>query len=92
LLGTALASTLILGSLLKPAPALAAECAFPIGGGPINSSTTTPNTPLICVNPEARSGGPYAIQLTTTGANSYIYFNNSGASERRHLCRHIQWQ
>ncbi len=70
LLGTALASTLLLGSLLTPTPAHAVACIQPASPNPI---IDTQATFITCVNTEPRtSAAANAIDLTTTGAGSYI--------------------
>jgi hypothetical protein len=83
LLGTALASTLLLGSLIAPMPAQAdATCppgAFP-PPGPI--AIINPGDDITCVNVYDRSNNPPAadavIQLTTDNDNEFITAYNSG--------------
>ena len=79
LLGTALVSTLLLGTVAAPTPAHAVlTCAADVGTGPtpINHST---NEPIICVNTEPRTNAAGdAIYLDTSGKGSYISLNNSG--------------
>jgi hypothetical protein len=78
LLGTALASTLLIGGILMPAPAGAVvnSCTDP---GPdavfINSAA-----PISCINTETRNepGVGFAIELRASGAASYIYVHSSG--------------
>jgi hypothetical protein len=80
LLGTALASTLVLGSLLvAPTPAGAVACIQPPSPNPINTNTVGPDQPIICVNTEPRTNpAGNAINLTTNGSRSYIDLSNSG--------------
>src|SRR6266508_3339360 len=76
LLGTALASTLLIGTMLAPAPAAAVACIQPASPNPIND---TEATFITCVNTEPRiNAAGNAIQLTTTGTGSYIDLYNSG--------------
>lgn len=80
LLGTALASTLLLGTLLAPAPVHAAvNCppgTFP-PPGPI--AINNPADDIVCVNVFDRyNNAGDTIHLSTNGVNEYIYLNNSG--------------
>ena len=83
LLGTALASTLVLGSLLTPTTARAdVTCppsTFP-PPGPI--AIINPVDDISCINLYDRSNNPptadAVIQLTTNNANEFIYAYNSG--------------
>ncbi len=80
LLGTALASTLLIGILVAPAPAAAAivTCAGDVGTGPLPITHANPD-PIICVNTETRiNNAGTAIYLSTTGNGSFIDLNNSG--------------
>ncbi len=78
--GTALASTLLLGSLLAPTPAAAVACIQPASPTPINDFSNT--DAIICVNTEPRTavfpGDLGAIFLQTTGAGHFIDLYNSG--------------
>jgi autotransporter family porin len=79
LAGTALASTLLLGTLFAPTPAQAVACVQPASPAPINDFSAT--DPIICVNTEPRNailGDPAAIFLQTTGAGHFIDLYNSG--------------
>jgi hypothetical protein len=53
LTGTALASTLLLSSLLAPTPAAAIACTQPPSPAAINNFSTT--DPIICINTEPRT-------------------------------------
>ena len=66
LVGTALASTLLLGAIGHPTQAIAVTltCAGDVGTGPTPIDHAN-DDPIICVNTEARTGGPYAIYLAT---------------------------
>jgi hypothetical protein len=76
LLGTALASTLVLISVLTPTPAAAVACIQPASPNPIND---TEATFITCVNTEPRTNAAgNAIYLQTTGTGSYIDLYNSG--------------
>jgi Autotransporter beta-domain/Autochaperone Domain Type 1 len=77
LLGTALASTLLLGSLAAPAPASAAvPCPQP-PGGPINVSSNSDS--IECTNVFDIYGAPgVAISLTTSGDAYHVTLDNSG--------------
>jgi len=74
LLGTALASTLLLATVTAPAPAAGASCPQDPSPTPINFNTVVPIT---CINTEPRSNGA-AIRLTTTAVGSSIFLDNSG--------------
>ena len=79
LLGTALVSTLLLGTVAAPTPAHAIlTCAADVGSGlPISQSSAV--EPIICVNTEPRTNAAgNAIDLSTSGAGNYINLNNSG--------------
>jgi outer membrane autotransporter protein len=79
LLGTALASTLLLANLVAPTPALAADCVQPVSPNPINEYSNTES--LTCVNTEIRRGDAVdvdAIRLETGGDGLFIDLNNSG--------------
>ncbi|HUU24510.1 MAG TPA: hypothetical protein VMW68_02935, partial [Methyloceanibacter sp.] len=79
LLGTALVSTLLLGTIATPTPANAVvTCATDVGSGlPIDHTGET--EPIICVNTEARTGTNVpAIELSTTGDDNYISLYNRG--------------
>jgi hypothetical protein len=79
LLGTALASTLLLGTLTHPSPASALTCAGDIGTGPAPISHLNVNDFIYCINTEARTNAAGdAIDLSTINANHYIYLNSSG--------------
>jgi len=80
LLGTALASTLLLSTVVAPAPAHAVDClaaSVPPAGasGPITVST---NVPITCVNTVPRNAAGNVIDLFTNTAGAEIYLNNSG--------------
>ena len=80
LLGTALASTLFLSSLLAPTSSVAAPvtCTQP-RPDPIADTATV--GPLICVNTDTRNGGGAydAIHLTSSVTNYFISLNSIGA-------------
>jgi autotransporter family porin len=79
LAGTALVSTLLIGSLFAPTPAQAVACVQPASPAPISDFSAT--DPIICVNTEPRNailGDPAAIFLQTTGAGHFIDLYNSG--------------
>jgi autotransporter family porin len=79
LLGTALASTLLISAVLTPTPASAVACIQPPSPNPINTNTLADNQPIICVNTEPRTNpAGNAINLTTNGAGSFIDLHNSG--------------
>ena len=79
LLGTALASTLLLGTLTHPSPASALTCAGDVGTGPAPISHLNINDFIYCINTEPRTNAAGdAIDLTTVGANHYIYLNSRG--------------
>jgi hypothetical protein len=70
LLGTALASTLLVGTLLTTTPAAAVACIQPASPNPIIDAEATFIT---CVNTEPRTNAAgNAIDLTTTGSGSYL--------------------
>jgi hypothetical protein len=76
LLGTALASTLLLGTLVAPAPAHALSCPQP-PGGPINVASATDS--IECVNVfDIPTAPTIAIDLATSGDNHFITLGNSG--------------
>jgi hypothetical protein len=69
LLGTALASTLLLGTLTHPSPASALTCAGDIGTGPAPISHLNVNDFIYCINTEARTNAAGdAIDLSTINA------------------------
>jgi hypothetical protein len=74
LLGTALASTLLIVSLLAPPPAQAVTTCPP-GSGQILINVADD---IVCVNVDDRTFAGSVIDLTTTGGNSYINLYNSG--------------
>ena len=82
LLGTALASTLLLATVTAPAPARAVPCVQPASPNPI--SDTAIAAPITCVNTVARTGDavdPDAIRLDTStvgGTDRYITLDNTG--------------
>lgn len=82
LVSTALASTLLVGSLLAPTSAAAQTTTC--SGGPAPGPTPIVEasaTPIICVNADDRTSNgssPDAINLSTTGVGSYIDLYNSG--------------
>jgi autotransporter family porin len=82
LVSTALASTLVIGTLFAPTHALAQTTTCTGGPGPgptpILEATTAP---IICVNTDDRTSNgtsPDAINLSTTGNANYITLYNSG--------------
>ena len=80
LLGTALASTLLMGTLAVPTPAGALTCAGDFGTGPAPISHLNINDAIICVNNEARTNAAgNAIELGTYDADHFISLNSSGA-------------
>lgn len=90
LAGTALASTLLLGSLFAPAPASAQvtcpTATFP-PPGPITVGSPVPiNDDIVCINVDNRLNDPgnadspsFAIFLYTSGGSDYIDLDNSGS-------------
>ena len=77
LLGTALASTLLLACLTAPAPALAVACTQPPPPAPIADVETTFIT---CINTDTRADASQVILLSTSAnPGSYIHLYNSGA-------------
>ena len=92
LLGTALASTLLIGILVAPTPAAAVvvTCVGDVGTGPapILHSGAGPGflgevDSIRCMNTEARNAAGAldqyaAIELSTTGADHFITLDNSG--------------
>ena len=80
LLGTALASTLLLGSLSTPTPASAAVTCPPVGFPPPSPILiVNPGDDIVCNNVYDRySNGGTVIGLATNGANEYIALDNSG--------------
>jgi outer membrane autotransporter protein len=77
LAGTALATTLILATLVAPMPALAVACTQPPPPGAISDTETTFIT---CINTDARADASQVIVLSTsTNPGSYIDLANSGA-------------
>ena len=78
LLGTALASTLLIGTVVTPTPADAlVTCAADVGTGPTPIFRNVGDT-IECVNTEARTGGSYAISLRTTGGGHAIDLSTVG--------------
>jgi autotransporter family porin len=81
LLGTALASTLLIAAVAAPPPAQAAVTC-PSGTGQISiPNAVNPTEAIICVNTDNRvyngvNGG--VIQLSRPSNNAFIYLNNSG--------------
>ncbi len=87
LAGTALASTLLIGSLLTPTPAAAIACTQPPSPNPI--STVSVTDPIVCVNTEPRTGvGVDAIFLQTVGGGHFIDLYNSGTLNTTGLGAH----
>ena len=84
LLGTALASTLLLGTVVAPTPAAAVvTCALnppSVPASPGRIDLTGTNNSIFCVNTETRiNNAGTAIGLSTTGDGSFIDLRNSGA-------------
>ena len=78
LLGTALASTLFIGSVLAPKSAHAATNCL-TGNPPPGAITTNVADSIICINVDDRFNvGPAVIRLQATGGNHYIELLNSG--------------
>ena len=80
LLGTALASTLLIASLVTPTPAAAVvTCVGDVGTGPLPIAHNEME-PIHCVNTEARTNnpGPAIFLYTNTNSGSYIYLNSQG--------------
>lgn len=77
LLGSALASTLLIGSLLAPAPAFAVvNC--PAGTGPAPLSYLNQTDDIVCLNTEPRDGGAGGgIELQTIVGAYYIDVTNT---------------
>jgi hypothetical protein len=73
-LGTALASTLLIGSIVvAPTPAAAVACLQPPSPSPINTNTVGPDQAIICVNTEPRTNpAGNVINLTTNGTRRGI--------------------
>lgn len=85
LLGTALASTLLIATVSVPTPAAAlVTCAGDVGTGPAPIDRDGVNDDIRCVNNEDRDGtiaSPDAIRLTgssVAGQGGYIYLNSQG--------------
>ena len=78
LVSTALASTLLVGSLFAPTPASAVvACTQPASPAPISFSSNT--DAIICVNTEPRTNAAGdAIDLSTNGAPHYIDLYSNG--------------
>jgi hypothetical protein len=78
LLGTALASTLIFGGVLAPAPAHATtDCLATSPPAPAPIFTNVADS-ITCVNTEARNGTGYAISLNSSAPGGFIDLYNSG--------------
>jgi hypothetical protein len=77
LLGTALASTLLLASLCAATPARALTNCL-TGNPPPGPITVAVADDIICVNVDNRSNAGAVINLSTTGGNNYINLYNSG--------------
>src|SRR5262245_45649793 len=82
LLGTALASTLLLGSLLAASPAVAVPCTQdpPFSPNPISDPNVPTNITCVNTDPRTNAAGD-AIYLNTTGDGSFIEIENSGVLE-----------
>ena len=82
LVNTALASTLLVGTLFAPAPAVAQTmCTGGPAAGPTPILEFSNSAPIICANNDDRKGtvaDPDAINLSTAGADHYIDLYNSG--------------
>jgi len=84
LLGTALASTLLLGTLIAPSPAAAqVTCAINppnVPAPPGRIEIINPGDSIDCVNVFDRNNGAEleVIHLETDGANEFITLDNSG--------------
>jgi len=80
LLGTALVSTLLLGTVAAPTPAQAVfTCATFVGTGPAPINPLPQADSIICVNTEPRTNtAGNAIDLSTSGNNHDLYLNSSG--------------
>ncbi|MBM3543270.1 MAG: hypothetical protein FJX44_02000 [Alphaproteobacteria bacterium] len=77
LLGTALASTLLIGSLIVPAPAEAVVFCPQPPGGPILINLNT--DPIVCNNAfDITNNAGIAIDLSTGGDGLFIDVDNSG--------------
>ncbi|MBM3545058.1 MAG: autotransporter outer membrane beta-barrel domain-containing protein [Alphaproteobacteria bacterium] len=78
LLGTALASTLLLGTFSLPSPAVAIDCTQPAPPAPITEFNV--NDGITCNNTADRNNGAVSdvILLTTDGVNYSIDLYNSG--------------
>jgi hypothetical protein len=78
LLGTALVSTFLLGSLLGPTPALATtDCLATSPPSPAPIFTNVADS-ITCVNTEPRTGTAYAIYLSSNAPGGFIDLYNSG--------------
>jgi hypothetical protein len=78
LLGTALASTFLLGSLFAPTAAHATtDCLAPSPPAPAPIFTSVADS-ITCVNTEARNGTAYAIYLNSNAPGGFIDLYNSG--------------
>jgi len=91
LLGTALVSTLLLGTIAAPMPAAAViTCAGDVGPAIDHTNGGAGyNESIFCVNTEPRTGGAFAIGLGTDGLNRSIYLNNSGDLTATYAARTI---
>ncbi len=79
LLGTALASTLVIGALTAPVPATA-QVTCPQGTPPDPIEFLDPGNSIECVNEDDRNNGTNfaSINLTTDSTNEFIFLDNSG--------------
>jgi len=79
LAGTALASTLLLGTLFAPTPAHATtDCLSTSPPAPAPIFTSVADS-IVCVNTEARNGTAFAIYLQSNAPGGFIDLYNSGA-------------
>ncbi|HWM32588.1 MAG TPA: hypothetical protein VNO69_12920, partial [Methyloceanibacter sp.] len=78
LLGTALASTLLLAGMLTPSPAHATTDCLALSPPPPNPIFVNVADSIVCVNNDPRNGAAYAIYLYTTAPDGYIDLFNSG--------------
>jgi len=84
LAGTALASTLLLSSLLAPTPAYALTNCL-TGNPPPGRIAVTVADDIICINVDNRFNnvGTKVIDLTANGGNHYITLFNSGTLDAK---------